>query len=196
MKGFTRSYWLMAIAIFAVALEVTIVPPTTLADGVTWTTSTSSASVTAGNSVSLTFTLTNSLPLSIVADNLGVIAGPGISGNTSVGLNGAITPTTDPTACFAIAYLTDGSSCMQTVVLTTFNAPGDTDPNPAILPLDIELFYSPYFARQDVFTVNSNPITLAINPPRPTAAPEPGTLVMIGLGLLGAPLLMRKKIAD
>lgn len=193
MKHLSRSLELIAIAIFAVALVNIMVPRAALAEGVTWTTSSSSPSVTAGNSVSLTFTLTNDLPLSIVPDHLSIFAGPGITGNPSLGLGGITTPTADPNACFAIAYVTDGSSCAQTVVLGTSNPPDDTDPNSETVPLDIALVYSPFIARFDQFTVDSNPLTLTISLAPLTVTPEPGTFLMLGIGLLGVALLVRKK---
>jgi hypothetical protein len=193
VKHLSRSLNPITIAIFAVVLVEIMVPCAALAEGLTWTTSTSSPSVTADNSVSLTFTLTNGLPLSIVPDHLAILAGPGVTGNPLLGLNGVTTPTSDPNACFAIAYLTDGSSCAQTVVLSTFNSPGDSDPNAETVPLDIALVYSPFGARQDQFTVDSNPLTLTISPAPRTVTPEPGTFLMLGIGLVGVALLMRKR---
>jgi hypothetical protein len=108
MRRFSQVFGTLGVAVFAAILAEAVVPSRALASDVTWTTNTTSISVTAGDSASVVFSLTDNSGISIIPEKLDTIFGPGITGNPLDSVTNVATPTTDPTTCFALAYLIDG----------------------------------------------------------------------------------------
>jgi hypothetical protein len=167
--------------------------------GVTLALSSTTLTVTEGNSLPVNFTVTNNSGASIdVLGEYGWAYQYETTGDASDEIldpgsyhsgGGSVYPTLSTSSDTCGGDLSDGSSCTYSFLLETPSDTGETDGDFGVTPFDSKIDYVWGGVNQGGPEVSFN---VTVTDPTPTPTPEPSSLLLLGAGLLGlAPLIRR-----